>query len=330
MPSEKQIRILKNILTVTYSVTQLFGLWPYTINNTTRRIQYNFYKLIYSIVLPCIVLHNYYAYGVSNLNFTRSKSSKLVHGKTMKLISELYAVIVVSSYALLYAGQHLKFAVSKAVYLKCVDIIELLKSFPNDIDFRKYFVNFFIKTIFFDLFNLLVLFYNLNRASNIITSHPFLPLFLYTPVMAVRIYENIFYGGVLFLDIVFKQLNKSLLKIVSIKATSDINRKNNIEKHCQLSDELDELSKLHLKLSEASKVFNSIFDVQLLLWILMQLVGLIIRIFYQYAGIVHLLNSHGTYSYVVWQNILTLVITISTWIEILLTSYACESLVTEV
>lgn len=331
MSNKNQIRILRNISAAIYFVTQVFGLWPYNLDKSRPRIKCNSLKCIYSIILPFIVLYNYYTFGVVELASSRSTSSNFVHSNTMNLITDFYAIFIIFSYASLYVGQHLKFRISESVYFKFVDIIELLKTFPTpSVDLRKYFVNFFIKTIVFDVFNLLVLWYNLSRSSNVVASHPFLPLFLYTPVMAVRLYENVFYGGVLFVDLVFKQLNKSLLKIVLMQKTGEICRKKNIDKYCQLSDELDKLSTLHFKLSETIKAINSIFDVQLLLWMVLQLAGLTIRCFYQYVGIAHLLNSQGNYKLVVGQNFITLVITFSTWIEILLTSYACESLVTEV
>lgn len=331
MSCNKQILVLRNFFAFIYFVTQVFGLWPYNIDRTTYRIKYNIIKCVYSIVLPLTVLYVYYTFGVTRLVSSHSGSSSYAQSKTMDMLVNFYAIFIIISYMSLYVGQHFKFEMSKSTYLKCVEVMKLLETFSNrNVNLRTYFLNIFIKTIVFDIFNLLVLWYNLHRSSNILASYPYLPLVVYLPVMFVRLYENLFYGGVLAFDIVFKQLNQSLLEIVTTTEISMIHRKNNIGTYCQLSDELDKLSKLHFELSEVTKAFNSIFDIQLLLWIVVQLGGLIIRCFYQYVGIVHLLNSHENYTYIVWQNFITLVISFSTWIEILLTSYACESLVTEV
>lgn len=328
MSSGKQLLILRKFFAFSYFVTQVFGLWPYNIDRTTR---YNFSKFIYSIVLPLLTLYIYYTFGLTKLVLMQSGSSNYVQSKTMNMITDLYAIFIIVSYISMYVGQHFKFEISKSAYLKCVEVMNLLETFSNrNANLRKYFVNIFIKTIVFDVFNLLVLWFNVHRSSNILASHPYLPIVIYLPVMFVRLYENLFYGGVLAFGIFFKQLNQRLHKIVTTGKTSEIHRKNNIGKYCQLSDELDKLSKLHFELSEATKAFNSIFDIQLLLWIVVQLGGLIIRCFYQYVGIVHLLNSHESYAAIFWQNFITLVVTSSTLIEILLTSYACESLVTEV
>lgn len=117
---------------------------------------------------------------------------------------------------------------------------------------------------------------------------------------------------------------------MSNKTTSNNRRSINVVRYCQLSDQLDKLSKLHFKLCEITKSFNSIFDIQLLLYIVVQLSGLIIRCFYQYIGMVNLLNSHENNKLIVWQNVITLVMSTLTWIELLWTTYACESLATEV
>lgn len=330
MSNKSQIKILKNILAVTYFVAQVLGLWPFNINMSSRCIKYNFFKLIYSIVLPFIVLYSYYTFGI--LTLSASRSTNVLHSSIMEILPDFYCIIIMLSYILLCVGQHLKFEILKMVFLKCVEIVDLLQKYPNRSDsLRKYFVNFFVKTVVVDIFNLLVLYYNLSRSSKVISFHPYLPLILYSPLMIVRFYENIFYGGVMILDIIFKQLNKNLLGIVTMEKSSEIQRRTNVGKFCQLSDELDKLSELHFKLSEATKVFNSIFDVQLLLWMVVEIAGLIMRCFYQYISIVSLLeNSHENYGLVVWQNFVTLVITSLTWVEILWTSHACESLANEV
>lgn len=200
MSHKKQIKILKNILAVTHVVTQLFGFWPYNIDMTTHRLKYNFFKFIYSIVLPLILLYIYFSFGAVTLS--SSASSNFIKSKIFDFLINFYAVIVIFSFTLLYVGQHFKFGIAKSVYFKCVEVIELVKSFPDQtVDLKKYFVQLFIKTIVFELFNLLMLWYNLSRSSNVLFAHPYLPLILYTPVMAVRLYENIFFVEFCFLTL---------------------------------------------------------------------------------------------------------------------------------
>lgn len=332
MADRKQIQILGKLLSFTYFVTQVFGLWPYAIDKTTRRIRYNFFKLIYSAILPVIVMYIYYTFGVVNVVLAKSTSYNFIHSKTINLVTHYFSILIVVSYVLLYVGQHFKFEISKSAYLQCKEVLTIFSH--RHVDLTPFFGHIFIKTIVFDTFGLLMLWYNFYRSSDILMTHPFLPIFLYMPILAVRLYENLFYGGVLAFDLLFKQLNKTLLEIVKTNAASEIKPANSrqfIGRYCQLSDELDELSQLHFKLSEAAKAFNAIFDIQLLLWISVQLAGLLTRCFYQYIGIVNLLNSdESSMLLIVWQNMITLIVTSSTWIEMWLTSYACDSLVNEV
>lgn len=333
MSQKYQFSILRKIFSCTYFVIQLFGLWPYSIDNSTRHIKYNFFKFIYSIVMPVAVLHNYVVFGKTYVQ--ASKSTLYFSSETMETITYLYALVIIVSYISLYVEQHLTLNKMKSVYFKCLEVIELLKKYPNkSVDLKKYLVYFFIKTIAFDILNYLVFWFNMSRSSDILSGNPYLSLLLYTPAFSIRLNQNVFYGGVLLIDIIFKFLNKRVVGIViAMDKTRKIYSKNNrcfAGKYCHLSDELDNLSKLHSKLSEATKALNSFFYFQLLLWIILQLVVLIIRCFFQYIGIVTLLSKHENYSYNVILNLTVFGITILAWFELISTAYAFESLVTEV
>lgn len=333
MSNKYQLLILRKLVVFMYFFIQLFGLWPYNIDNITHHIQYNLFKLIYSIVLPVIVLYAYLILGM--LVLAKSFSKAYVQSQTLEAITAIYTLIIISSYISLYVGQHLTFNKRKSIYSKCIEVIELLQTIPNEsVDLRKYLAYFFLKTILFEIFNFIIMFINLKRSSNFLATNPLLPLFMSLPVWAIRLNENIFFGGILLINVIFKQFNNSLANIVKSKnKTSEFHRKNNrhfIEQYCHLSDELDKLSKFHFKLNEATKAFNSFFYLQLLLWIISQFAVLITRFFILYIGFVQLFDKHEDYKIVVIQNLVLLGITMVAWLEIFLTSYACESLLTEV
>ncbi len=326
MSIESQIKTFTNAI---FFAAQLFGLWPYTIDATTHHIKYNRLKLIYSIVLPAIIVYCHETFGVEVL--ASSRSSNVVPSETMNVTVQLYGMITLASFTQLYVGQHLQFGSLKSVYLKFFDVVDILKTiFTESTKLGPYYVKFFIKTIFFDIFNLLALWHNLKKSSDVTTTHPYLPLVLHIPAMIVKLYENIFYGGILIFHVVLKLINKKLVKMMTTIETCKLCRKSNIETYCQLSDEMDKLSNFYLKLSETIKAFNSIFDIHVSFFMAQQLSALLIRCFYQYVEIVFLLNSHGNYGFLVSQNFITFVVTMTSWTEILLTSSACESLVAEV
>lgn len=245
------------------------------------------------------------------------------------MIVEFYSIIITVSFAMLYVGQHFKQAISNSVYVKCNEVVDLLKTFTIETsELSQCYVKFFIKTIVSDIVNYLALQYNLTRSSKVMASYPYVAFFIYVPIMVVRFYENIFYGGLLLLNVLFKEINGKLLKIVTMTNSCEFYRK--MDRYCVLSEELDKLSRLHFMLSELTQALNEIFEVQLLFWMAVQFSGLIIRGFYQYIGIVYFFNSRENYDIILWQNLISFVISFSTWCEILLTTSLCESLATEV
>lgn len=331
MSMEYELKILRKTLIVIYFLTQILGLWTYDVNKDTLHIKNNPFKLIYSTILPCVILFNYWKFGIAILASPGEVDAKiLIHSKILGVAAALYSVIIIVCYVTLYVQQHLTFRKRKSVIVKMVSVVELLKSLPTGrANLKRTLVKFFFKGIGFHVFNFLVLYFNLSRSGHLLDSYPYLPLFLYGPLLAVRFYENIFYGGILLLHATFKRINDILVTIT--RRNSRVYKKRNMEKYCQLSDELDKLSNFHSKLSETTKGFNSIFDIQVGLWMTLQLGGLIMRCFFQYVDIVNLLNNdlHNDHNMIL-QNVVNLVILMLTWVELFLTSDACDMLTTEV
>lgn len=331
MLTEYEVKIVRNILILMNFFTQLFGLWTYDVDTSILiHIKYNLFKLIYSIVLPCIVLCSFWKFVIVILTSVEDKI--IIHSTILGVVSAFYSTIIIVSYSMLYIEQHLTYRKRKSAIVKIISVVELLKSLPNGrYSLKSILVQFLVKAIGFHIFHLIVLYFNLSRSSFVLKAHPYLPLFMYAPLLAIRFYENIFYGGVLFLHAIFKHLNDVVLILVSTKRYSELHEKMSIEKYCHLSDELDRLSSLHLQLGETAKTVNSIFDIQLGLWMILQLSGLIIRCFFQYVDIVSLMrdNVHNGHNMIL-QNLINLAILVLTWIELLLTSNACDLLTTEV
>ncbi|KAJ6640774.1 hypothetical protein Bhyg_05706, partial [Pseudolycoriella hygida] len=188
------------------------------------------------------------------------------------------------------------------------------------------------QTIIVDICSLSVFWINMSRSTRAFAKHSFMPLFIYMPLIAVRLHQNAFYGGILVLHIAYRQLNKHLLQLVTTTTNSEFYSKNYkqfIERYCGLSDEMDRVASLHSKLSEVTKAFNSVFDIQLFMWISLELNGLIMRCFLQYIGIVHLFNDHAYTEALVLHQFLNMGTIILNWLEIFFTSYTCDILTTE-
>lgn len=329
MSYKYQFLILNKILTFTHFCVELYGLWPYRIDKLNRQIKYNYSKVIYSIVLPCILLSFFVIAGKSFFKEARSKMG--FNGLIVEIISDAYFFLFVISYVSVYIGQHLESNKTKLAYIKCVEVMEYLKRFPNhSVDFRKYLVYFLLKALVLELLFFSLFWFNLIRNTQDVHSNPYLPLLMYSPIVAIKLYTNIFYGGILLLVVILKQLNKNLLHIVmTMNKTTEIHSNFN-ETYCRISDEVDKLSTLHFKLNEATRAFNSCFNFQILLWMTTQLCVLIVRCFNQYIGLVQLIGKTENLKPTVIQNIIVLGVTIISSLDLFTTSFACEELLTEV
>lgn len=99
-------------------------------------------------------------------------------------------------------------------------------------------------------------------------------------------------------------------------------------KYCYLSDEIDELSILYYKVIQATRAFNSVFSIQMSLWMFSQLVILLLQNFHQYVGIVQLIMHPSTF--LVIQNLSIFGAIFLTSYDIFSTCYACDTLLNEV
>lgn len=254
-------------------------------------------------------------------------SNEAIHSQTMDVAFYLYSFVVIISFVSIYVKQNFEFDKIKAVLSTFSKVVEALKKYSTkNINLRKYFLFLFLKTIVFDSFNYLVMYNNLKKTSVKLRSYPYLALPLYGPILIVRFNANLFFCGILFNDIVLKLLNKNLLKLMDAKKNVP-----KVNMYCQLSDELDGVSDLYFKLNKTMKTFNSIFNLQILLWVVSQMAVLILRSFHQYHQFMGIVSLHGeTYLSSVVDTLLLTGATILILFEIFITSYACESVAAEV
>lgn len=326
--SRNQIAILKKLLTVTYFVTVIFGFWPYNVGRNDNHSRYNSFKFIYSLVLPCVVTYTYFSYAIFMLT-SPITTQAVFHSKIMGIITAFHVALTIFCYLVLYVRQHKKFRTRQSIYLKFARVMELLKILSvGKVDLRPYFVIFLIRTVVLEACSYSAMWFNLSNSANILTLHPFLPIFLYAPTLTIRFYENLFYGVVLLLHIVFRQINEKILMI--IRRGGEISQKNSMVNYCQLCDQLDRLLDLHTELGETTAVFNSMFNVHIGLYIVVEMCGIILRFFFQYIDIVYLLDSSKDYGNIIAKNILNFGFLMLSWIELILLSTACGSLSNEV
>lgn len=326
MTTKHQYIVLKKYLTFTYFFMKFFGFWVYKTDNLNRHIRYNIFRVTYSIFFSSFLLCGYITLG---RDFVNTINKSYFVSFAFQSVFFLHTNIILISYIALYVGQYFEFRKRQCAYAKCKEVLDLLKYYQfKRVNIKKYIVLFFIKTIVVDTFILIVLLMGwfANGFSQI-----YLLAFTYLPIIIVRFYTNLFYGGILIIEVSFKQLNTNLDRILlkarlSFKRNTGKERFYSKRKYGELTDELDALSIVYVKTLQATKAFNSVFSSQILFWIIDGLLVLVMRCFYQYIAIVELLNGCSRFVRIIR---LFVVIFLAIF-DLVSTSAACESVVTQV
>lgn len=325
-----QYFVAERMIVVIFVIVKVFGLWPYKykLSESGYQIETSLLSIIYSIFAPALILFAFVC--TTSYLYTENSESQQHHemfaSLPLKLIVQFYSYVVIISYLILYVGQHLQYERKKNVYRKCKRIADCMREYGREyiwdhIDLKPFFCKFLCKTLVYDLSHIALLFYNLSWSSETVKSHPYISIFVCLPFFIIRLNMNVFYGGVLFFNVLHKQLNQSLDKI-------RLQQKTRNENTLAAETQFEKASILYFELIKAMKAFNAVFSLQILLWITTQLILLTTHFFYQYVAVVQLVAKKGNYFEV--QNFTILVTIILSTYELFTTGFACNALVTEV
>lgn len=327
MSYKRQYIITNKIQVVTFYLIKVLGLWPYKFQVAKYQIEYSFFMIIYSVVVPSLMLYGYVAVGsdiYSGAGETAVPPSKMFASVPLQLVVILYSYLVIISYLLMYVGQHLNYERRKCSFSICKKVADCMKEYQEFLDTSTYITKFLLKTLVYDFFNFFIFFYNMTWASNQIHTKPYLAIVIYLPIFAMRLNTNVFYGGILLFNIFFKQINISLNRIFCRSNESEFAQ----GKLYNLNNQLEKVYVLYFELIQGTKAFNSVFSFQILIWFTVQLIVLITQTFYQYVAVVQLIKKNE--SYFVRQNVSILLAIFMSTYELLSTASACNSLVKEV
>lgn len=323
MSCKRQYCIANRIIAVTFCVIKVFGLWPYKIQHSGHRIDYNSFSIIaiiYSIVEPSMVIIAYVCFGSELFTETPNEQSlQIITSPPLQLIVFLYSNVVIISYFILYFGQLLQYQSKRIAYLKCRKVTDCMRACRTEyVDIQPFLIKFFLKTIVYDVVNFLLFFYNIFSSSEKVQSKPYLTIIIYLPIFTIRLNTNAFFAGILVFNVLYRQLNESLCKIFSPQ-----NSRGEL-----FNFQLEKYSMLYFESASAMKAFNSLFFFQITLWFITQLISLTTGLFYQYIAVVQLMATNE--SYFKRQNVVILGSIIMSVYEVFTTAHACNSLVKEV
>lgn len=332
MTTQFQYKIFKKCLAVTFFLAKAYGFWLYKNDHDQRKIKYDFVRIAYSICFSTSLFCGYFAVGQE---FLYSANKTMFVSFAFQLVFFVHTYIIVISCTSLFLNSYLEYEKRKFAYEKCKEVIDSLKLYDfKMLDIRKYLVLFIVKAAVIDALVFTTFWVNWIFIAATKSFYEFYILaFTFLPLMILRLYINLFYGGVLIIEVIFKQLNKNLNDLIrqasELYTKSAGKKKFSMRKHWELCEELEKISVLHAKLIDATKAFNSLFSVQMVLSVVSLLFILVLRFFYLYIATVELITKKGGISEIHRCISLCCSITLA-WYDLYSTSSACDSLVTQV
>lgn len=328
MSIKREQIVVKKAFQITFFIANILGLWPFSFVN--HQVKYTYCKAIYSIVVFSIGMCIYLIIGGYVFNGIHDQHS--FGSFTLKFMSFVYVASMITFYALIYFGQHKNSKNIEIAYVKCKEIFG--ETFSSQSDFSNYIIAFVVKTIVFEFVNSILVLKNIALVSLTI-DYIVLGVILLIPPITYRLYMNVFYGYTLVLTVLFKEVNEALHNIASEVAIIHLehnvkNRNKNIlmKKFCELSDKVDNLYTLYFRMTDATKLINSIFSVNIMLWSAMVILFLTIQFLFQFIVILELQKQQN--EFVHFHNILGYVTILLLAYDYFSTAYACERLVNQV
>lgn len=323
----RQYFIADRVKVVTFFLIKIFGLWPYKVNLSTHQIELDLLAIIYSIIMSSLMMFAYVYIGSAlfDENLHGELRAQVFASLPLQMIVTCYSYLVIVSYLIMYVGQHFLYKKKKSVYLMCEKLADCMREYRTEsVNFNGFLMKFFCKSLVYDVVCFALFLYNLSSSSVTVNSHPYLSIFVYLPIYTIRLNTNVFYGGILFFNVVYKQLNQNLNKIFDRHGRTHI-RPTELS---ELSSQFEKASMLYIELFKATKAFNSLFAFQLTIWITTQLLTMITQVFYQYVALVRVVAFKE--SFFVNQNIAIVMAMLLTSYEVYTTAFACNSLMREV
>lgn len=326
--SALQYKILDKCLTAAFLYAKVFGLWIYHIHHS--RIRYDFLRVVYSISFYVFMLVGYLTAGK---DFVVSANKKLFVSFAFQSIFLLHTNIILISSVSLYSIQFLHYEKRKLAFQKCKEALSLLRLHHfKAVDIRTHLILFVFKSYGIDAFTFAAIWFNWRLTNSGGSSQIYL-IFTFIPIIIIRFPINAFYGGILFIETIFRQFNENLDQLllqakVPQKCYVEGKKHNSLLTYSRLSEQLDRLSVLHAKLIQATEAFNSVFSFQLVLAIISLLLTMVLRCFYEYIAIVEVItknSSGGVYRCL----LMGCTLSIATF-DLYSTCSACESLINQV
>lgn len=252
------------VIKFVYVSARILGLRPYDYSIKTGQIT-NSKLNTFLAVSVCIICSYLYQISV---------------GEYMKLLKPSFKqtmLTVQSTYAIFYTNITVFLGIYIFQNIFKPNLLKLLRNgqkfhkktkyiFKNSkIKYKKSLIIFCIKSIYIKLMVIVVTIFCLKEGSG----PGIFVIFITLPAVVIFSVSNLFYGSVIGIKYYFEALNSKIEKILDkinfIKKRGNFTLYEKSKIHCDLSDQIDEITVLHSELSYISREFADIFHIQILL-----------------------------------------------------------------
>lgn len=261
--------LLKFIKSFTMLTIQLFGLWPYHFDSTSKTFTTNAFFLMYSMAFPFvsfILFVIYFRQIFYNIYITFASFA-------ITLIDDMYMYLLAIAYATLYVGNHLKFGQIKSFLIASLHVFEWKTD--EDIRYLRPLILFLLKSLMFDcLYNFLVI-TGAFQSSDSSYANFFGAVAISLCPTVVRVVPNLYYGCILVGHHYYHKINN---RIKSLSVSMRTGLGNEFSSDECISDEFDKLCMNHKIITKLINECNQICSLQVVIYIIIQVNGLLLQI----------------------------------------------------
>lgn len=283
--SSKSLRIaILIILLYIYGIGAIFGLATFKYDKSTGKNKINPIQQLWCIfVTICLIV--LYPYVTSRLEVDKRLSS------SVQLLLSAQILINYISLILIYIMYFVRANDSKNIMNENLQLQDIAVNYMTKQSEKlmwslviQFYRKVFILTVLALTFGLLY-----TRELNDIfhTSNIDYSCFIYFYPYCIQTYiANIFYLGLLRTQVYIKTINQVIEEItIEMKDIETLSKFHKIQKICEKSDILDDLSAFHFKVCNAMKKLNSVYAAQMLIFVAIVFLNSLAELFYLYMTI---------------------------------------------
>lgn len=277
--------ILKIIIIYLTIVTQVFGVWPYFYNKKHKVFKTTWYLKLIPIT-ACLFFSLAMIYSIGILFSERPTSQDT---DAAIFIKNMFALICVVMFLVSYMFPYINKDFMEHLTKRVQDFYNKINTTISEGDgnYRDLLCMCILKAIVLPTIFAISDSYKLDQLVPSARTNPMLKCFLILPTWIFGIVPNLFLMGLMVVLYYFRQINVKLREIVSKTVSLSMDKTGGqnyrMKWFCELSDEVDAVSMLHMELCELVKCWNRLFSLPVCVWISYKVIFLLLQLFFNFV-----------------------------------------------